>query len=158
MTFKSSNKNVIQVNEKAEYGDKSDSGSIIYNKAVLQIKKTGKTTIYAYVNGVEVDQCSVTVKKAVNKVRAKTYDINVKSKNSKSVEAKKVFKIISGVGKIKYKKVSGDKGVSISSAGNVKIKKDVKRGSYRITVRISAGGDSNYNSGSTKVKFYVKVK
>ena len=46
-----------------------------------------------------------------------------------------------------------------SKTGKVTIKKGLKKGTYRVSVKVSAAGNSNYNpSGVKTVSFKIKVK
>ena len=64
-----------------------------------------------------------------------------------------------GQGTLIFKKKSGNKKIKISKAGMVTIKKKLRKGTYKIKVKVTAAGNSNYKSSSTKtVTFKIKVK
>ena len=42
--------------------------------------------------------------------------------------------------------------------GTIKVKKGTKKGKYKMTVAVTAKGDSNYKSATRKVNVIVKVK
>ena len=57
-----------------------------------------------------------------------------------------------------YKKKSGSKNLSISSAGKITVKKGKKKGTYRMKVIVTAAGNAKYEKGSKTVTVKVKVK
>jgi methionine-rich copper-binding protein CopC len=62
-------------------------------------------------------------------------------------------------GKVTYSKLKGNKKITINSkTGNVTVKKGLKKGTYRVTVRVKADGGNNYESASVKATFTVKVR
>ena len=64
-----------------------------------------------------------------------------------------------GQGTLIFKKKSGNKKITISKGGKVTIKKKLRKGTYKIKVKVTAAGNSNYKSSSTKtVTFKIRVK
>ena len=65
-----------------------------------------------------------------------------------------------GRGKMTYAKVSGNKKIRINkTTGKVTVKKGLRKGTYRVKVKVRAAGDANYNASAWKrVTFKVKVK
>ena len=110
---------------------------------------------------------SVTYKiaKAANplKIKAKTATVKY-SKRKKKAQTLKVSKVITftkkGQGTLSYKKSSGNKKITINSkTGKVTVKKGLKKGTYKIKVKVRAAGNANYNASSWKtVTFKIKVK
>ena len=97
-----------------------------------------------------------TVNKADQKMTVKTKNVKVKS-GTKKIKPKKVFKVSDAIGKVTYKKLDGDKKISISKKGKIKLKK-AKKGTYTMTVLVSSAGDENHNPGSETVEITIKVK
>ncbi len=102
---------------------------------------------------------------------------NVKSQNPLSVKGKtatvkysklknksqvlKVKKVISttkkGQGKITYTKVSGNKKISVNkTTGNATIKKGLKKGTYKVKIKVRVAGNENYEP--SKITVIVKIK
>ncbi len=106
-----------------------------------------------------------TIKKAANplKIKAKTATVKY-SKLKKKTQTLKVSKVITftkkGQGTLSYKKSSGNKKITINKkTGKVTIKKGLKKGTYKIKVKVRAAGNANYNASSWKtVTFKIKVK
>ena len=65
-----------------------------------------------------------------------------------------------GQGTLTYKKVKGNKKISINKkTGKVTIKKGLKKGTYKVKVKIKANGNANYLASAFKtVTFKIKVK
>ena len=103
------------------------------------------------------------IKKHANtlKVTAKTATIKyskVKSKKQ-TLTIDKVATIKKAKGTVTYKKVSGSSKVTINSkTGNVTVAKGTKKGTYKIKLKVSAKGTSNYKAGSKTVTFKIVVK
>ena len=114
-------------------------------------------------------------------VKMKTQTITVSVKNSNGVVSKKygdkafylgakgkgglIYKssntriaTVDSKGKVTFKKLSGNSGIAVSSTGRFTVKKGLKKGTYRVKVKITAGARGNYNAGSKTVTVTVKVK
>ena len=103
------------------------------------------------------------------KVSKKSSTIKVKysilKKANQAFTNTKLFKISKkGQGKLKYSLSSVKKSgksfkskFTLSSAGKLKIKKGLAKGSYKVKVKVKAAGNSNYKSATTTVTFTVKV-
>jgi hypothetical protein len=48
--------------------------------------------------------------------------------------------------------------LTISKAGKITVKKKTKKGTYKLTVQVTASGDKEYKSASKAVTVKVKVK
>lgn len=103
---------------------------------------------------------TVKVSKATPSIKAKVTSKTLKA----SAVKKKAQQIAPGAsvnskGKLSYKKLSGDKNISVNTkTGTLTVKKGTKKGSYKVKVKISAAATGNYNAGSRTVTFTIKVK
>ena len=88
-------------------------------------------------------------------------------KKSKAIKRNKVIAIKNAKGKLSYKLVAAKKGKKSfkkmfrisKKTGKVVVKKGLKRGTYRVKVKVKAAGDAQYNASAWKsVVFKVKVK
>ena len=94
-------------------------------------------------------------------VKGKTVKIKKKQikKKAKTVKVKSVIQIKKkGKGKLTYKKLSGNKKITVASNGKVKVKKGLKKGTYKIKVSVTAAGNDQYFPITKKVTFKIKVK
>ena len=94
-------------------------------------------------------------------VKGKTVKIKKKQikKKAKTVKAKSVVQIKKkGKGKLTYKKLSGNKKITVASNGKVKVKKGLKKGTYKIKVSVKAAGNDQYFPITKKVTFKIKIK
>ena len=97
------------------------------------------------------------------KVKGKTAKVKyakVKKKNV-SVKVSKVLKITpKNAGSMIFTKVSGNKKITINkTTGKVSVKKKLKRGTYKIKVKVMSSGNGTYKASSWKtVKFKIKVR
>ena len=82
---------------------------------------------------------------------------NLKKKKQTIAKAK-VFTIKNAKGTLTFKKTDGSKNLSISRAGKITVKKKTKKGTYKLTVQVTAAGDKEYKNASKTVTVKVKVK
>ena len=79
-------------------------------------------------------------------------------KKKQSIKTAKAFTIKNAQGAVSYKKVGGNKKLTITSAGKITVKKGTKKGIYKIKVAVTAAGNKNYETGTKTVTVKVKVK
>ena len=111
-----------------------------------------------------------TINKAANplKIKAKTATVKGSTKGKKGTLKKtkklavtKVIKLTNkGQGAKTYIKKSGNKKITIAKkTGKVTVKKGLKKGTYKVKVKVKAAGDANYNPSAWKVvTCKIKVK
>ena len=90
--------------------------------------------------------------------------ITVKTKTVKYKNLKKAKRTVAPItvkkakGKVKYKKLSGSKKLTLKSNGTIVVKKGSKKGTYTAKIKVTAKGNSTYKSASKTVKIKVKVR
>lgn len=105
-----------------------------------------------------------TINKAANPLKLKGLTATVKYTKVKKAAQKllrsKVIKLVNaGKGTKTYTKTGGNAKITISkTTGNVTIKKGLKKGTYKVKVKVYAKGTINYKAGSRFVTFTVVVK
>ena len=105
------------------------------------------------------------INKAANplKIKAKTATVKFSAvkKKTQTLGVTKVIKFTNeGQGAKSYAKVSGNKKIAIAKkTGKVTVKKGLKKGTYKVKVKVKAAGDTNYNASAWKVvTFKIIVK
>ncbi len=130
-------------------------------------KKAGTYTITVIGTGAYTGTTQVTFKinKAANPLKVKAKTVKVKfSKLKKKAQKLKVTKVVKftkkGQGTLTYKKVKGNKKITINKKnGKVTIKKGLKKGTYKVKVKIKAKGNANYKASAFKtITFKIKIK
>lgn len=108
---------------------------------------------------------TVTTAKYANplKIKAKTATVKYSKlkKKNQTLAVTKVIKFTKkGQGTISYAKASGNKKITINKkTGKVTVKKGLKKGTYKVKVKVKAAGNKNYKASAVKaVTFKVKVK
>jgi len=107
---------------------------------------------------------SYTIVTAANplKISAKTATIKFKKlkKKNQTLAATAVIKFTKkGQGTTTYTKSSGNKKISINKkTGKVTVKKGLKKGTYKVKVKVKAAGNKNYKAATKTVTFKIKVK
>lgn len=104
------------------------------------------------------DANKLTVKTKVLKVKAKKKGKKRIVKKTRKFSVKKAFKVTKATGKVTYAKKSGNKKITVSSAGKVTVKKGLKKGTYTVKVQVKAAGDANTLAGTKVVRLKVRVK
>ena len=106
-----------------------------------------------------------TIKKAANTLKTKARKATVKkSAVKKKTQYLGVTKVIAftskGQGAKTYVKKSGNKKITIAQkTGKVTVKKGLKKGTYKVKVRIKAAGNANYKASTWKtVTFTIIVR
>lgn len=112
-----------------------------------------------------------TINKAANPMTLKAKTVKVKRKSikkkSKTIKMGTAFTVSNAQGALSYKLVSAKKGKKSfkkkfkvnKKTGNVTVKKKLKKGTYKVKVKVNAAGNANYNaSGWKTVTFKVRVK
>ncbi|MBO4450717.1 MAG: hypothetical protein J5777_09025 [Clostridiales bacterium] len=130
---------------------------------------------------VNVGTYSVTVKfKGFYKGTSETMEFKINKKaNTLKIKAGKKYKIkysklkkakktiaytgvitfsSQGQGALTFTKKSGNKKITISKTGTVTVKKKLRKGTYKVKVKVRAAGDGNHAASSTKtVTFKIRV-
>lgn len=104
-------------------------------------------------------------KKLTNTLKIKARTVTVKySKLKKRNQKLKITKAIrfknKGQGKLTYKKVKGNRKITINKkTGKITIKKGLKKGRYKLVIKVKAAGNNKYKaSAAKKVTVTIKVK
>ena len=132
-------------------------------KATAKLKDT---TNYTWADGTtEAKTIAWTINKAANPLTIKAKTATVKYSNlQKKAQVLSVSKVITftkkGQGTLTYTKSSGNKNITINKkTGKVTIKKGLKKGTYKVKVKVKAAGNTNYKASAVKtVTFSIKVK
>ncbi|MBQ8078018.1 MAG: hypothetical protein IJ235_06520, partial [Eubacterium sp.] len=82
---------------------------------------------------------------------------NLKKKNQ-TVTQKNAFTVSKAQGKVTYKKASGNGKITVNSAGKFTVKKGLKKGTYKIKVKVTAAGNTTYKAVTKTVTVTIKVK
>ena len=112
-----------------------------------------------------------TIEKAANPMTLKTRTATIKyskvRKKTQTIKRAKAFAVRKAMGKLSYKLVSAKKGTKgftkrfkvNAKNGNVTVKKGLKKGTYKVKVKVKAAGNSNYKASAWKnVMFKITVK
>ncbi len=94
------------------------------------------------------------------KITGKTVNVGASTVRSKSrtIPASKFFKVSKKNGKLTYKKTKGNKKITVAKTGKVTIKSGIKKGKYKVKVKVTAAGDKNHKKASKTVTFTVRIK
>lgn len=132
---------------------------------IVKARGTGSTDIFLLAPDIKkVKRIHVTVvsSKKANTMKAKGKTVAVKysklKKKTRTVKAKKAFSIKKAKGKVTFKKKSGKKKITVTRSGKIKIKKGLKKGKYKVRVKVTAAGNSIYKKKTETVTVTVRVR
>lgn len=104
------------------------------------------------------------ISKGANPLKVKVKSFKIKGsklkKKTKTVKVTKVMKTVTkGEGKVTYKKTSGSKKITINKkTGKVTLKKGLKKGTYKIKVKVTAAGNTYFKPKTQKLTLKIRVK
>ncbi|MBR2548039.1 MAG: DUF285 domain-containing protein [Eubacterium sp.] len=94
-----------------------------------------------------------------NDMTVKGKKLTAKSNKEKKFKRSKAFVVKNAKGKLKFKKLNGNKKIKVSAKGNITVKKGLKSGkTYTVKVRVSSSSSKLYTSMSKTIKLKVKIK
>ena len=82
---------------------------------------------------------------------------NLKKKNQ-TIALKSWATVTKAQGKVTCKKSSGNKNITVSKAGKITVKKGLKKGSYKVKIKVTAAGNATYKAKTVTVTVTVKIK
>ena len=94
-------------------------------------------------------------------MKAKTVTVKYKQlkKKTQTVKRSKAISISGAKGTVTYVKASGNKKISVNKkTGKITVRKKLKKGTYKLKVKVKAAGNSRYKSVTKKVTVKIKVK
>ncbi|MCR5208403.1 MAG: hypothetical protein K6C14_08015, partial [Eubacterium sp.] len=101
------------------------------------------------------------VKKA-NTLYAKGKTVKLKKstvkKKSVVIKRTKAITVKNAKGALSFKKSKGNKKITVAKNGKITVKKGLKKGTYKIKIRVTAAGNSGYRSGVKTVTVKIIVK
>ena len=99
------------------------------------------------------------ITKAANPISVKAKTISAKAEKTMSFSKSKAFNVSKAQGKVTFKKISGNKKITITKTGKITVKKGLRKGkTYSFRVKVTAKGNSNYKSGSKTAAVKIKIK
>lgn len=76
-----------------------------------------------------------------------------------TLASKKTIKLSKAQGTVTYKKTSGNKKISVNKkTGKITVKKGLKKGTYKVKIKVTAAGNASYKAKVKTVTVKIKVK
>ena len=103
------------------------------------------------------------LKKKENTIKASGKTVKLKAKDVKSkaqtVKKSKAYSISGDKGTVTFTKSSGNKGITVDKkTGNIKVKKGLKKGTYKVKIKVKAAGTDAYKSKTVSVTVSIVIK
>ncbi|MBR3149607.1 MAG: S8 family serine peptidase [Eubacterium sp.] len=110
----------------------------------------------------EAEVLAVLPKKANTlKVKAKKPTVKYAKlrKKKQTIARKKALTVSNAKGTVSYKKTKGNKSITVNKKnGKITVKKGLKKGSYKVKIKVTAAGNTEYKSASKTVTVTVRIK
>lgn len=99
-------------------------------------------------------------KKNTISVRTKKPSVKYKKlkKKKQTISLKKAIVVSNAQGAVTFKKLSGNKKITVAKNGKMTLKKGLKKGTYKIKIQVTAAGNNEYNPLIKTVTVKIKVK
>ena len=142
-------------------GHKSDKGTVT----------TKPTYTKEGVKTYKCERCGKTLKKEkiaklekkANPIKASGKTVNLKLKDVKSkaqtIKKSKAYSISKAKGTVTFAKSSGNKAITVDKkTGSIKVKKGLKKGTYKVKIKVKAAGTTEYKAKTVTVTVKVVIK
>ena len=93
--------------------------------------------------------------------KGKTVKVSAKKLRKKkkiTVKRAKAIAVSNVTGELVFKKLKGNKKIAVAKNGKITVKKGLKKGKYKVKVKVLDSGNRNYKSGVKTVIVVIKVK
>ena len=160
--YNSAQKSLKGINYKAFYGCTSLT-NVYYKGTASSWKKVQNYFNYKSTNAciynANIHYVKGSSSKKAQTIKVKSGSLKKAYKAGKLKKSAQTFKIKSTAqGTVTYEKISGSKKIKIDKNGNVTVKKGTKKGTYTVTVNISAKATKKRYASSVRKTLTVKVK
>ena len=153
-------KPTVTVARKGEKIDKSQYKVTYKNNVDAGTAKATVTFTGKYYTGSKA--LTFKINKAANTVKVKGRTAKLKysklSGATQTISRKKAISVSKSKGKVTYKKLKGKQKITISKSGKITVKKGLKKGTYKLKVKVTAAGNKNYKKKSKTVTVTIKVE
>ncbi len=120
-------------------------------------KKSGAVIISAVNNG-KTATVKITINKRNNPMTVKAKAVTAKAKKKAVLNKTKVFVIKNPKGNVSFRKLSGQKKININKkTGAITVAKGLKKGVYKIKVKVTASGNTAYKPKSVTVTVKIEL-
>jgi hypothetical protein len=132
--------------------------------AVTAAKATGDSNKIAEATAALSAAMKNAVAKKANTLSVKGKTVKAKKSKTKKIKASKAYKVTGAQGTVTYEKVKvnkskANKKIKVdATTGKITVKKGLKKGTYKLTVKVKAAGNDEYLAGEKTVTLKVKVK
>ena len=158
ITWESLDESVFTVTQQENDNGRADIKGIAQGSALLKVD-AGEYGV-RMINIVVSDP--VPPEKKENTMTAKGNSLSVKGTAKKhTISRAKAYTIKDPVGTLTFKKTNKKGGSKITvnkTSGKITVKKGIKKGTYKVKVKIKASGNKEYKAGSQTVTVTIKVK
>ena len=164
---------------KIDYDCESSNDKVVesISRSMIKAISAGKATLKASIQNNESISAKVTVivTKYTNTLKAKPKSKTVKvrakklKKKTLRITRKKAIKVTGAIGKVTYKRVkitckkklkkAAKKKIKVNAkTGKITLKKGLKKGVYKVKIRVRAAGNAKYKAAAKNVSVKIVVK
>ena len=123
---------------------------------------TGIKTYSCTVCGETKSEAIAMLAKKANTLSVKGKTVKVKfaklKKKKQTIAINKAMTVSNAQGAVTYAKASGNKKITVAKNGKITVKKGLKKGAYKVKIKVTAAGNDEYNAAVKTVTVTIKVK
>lgn len=93
-----------------------------------------------------------------NTLTAKGKAVKVKKGKKVTVKKAKAYTIKNAQGAVTFKKSKGNKKITVAKNGKITVKKGLKKGTYKVKIKVAATGNNSYKSKTVTVTVKIRIK
>lgn len=105
-----------------------------------------------------VPSATVKTAKKANPLSVKGKTVKVKKNKKTVIKKSRAFKTKNAKGKLTFKKSKGNKKITVAKSGKITVKKGLKKGTYKVKIKVKAAGNSEYKAATKTVTVKIKVQ
>ncbi len=103
-------------------------------------------------------RCGVKGKKNTIYAKGKTAAVKYSKKKNRTIKRSKAITVKKAKGAVTYKKSKGNKKIKVAKNGKITVVKGLKKGTYKVKIKVKAAGEGLYKPATKTVTVKVVVK
>ncbi len=121
--------------------------------------KTYTCTVCKKTKTKKIAKCAKYANPLTVKAKKPTIKFAKLKKKNQTVARKNAITVSKAKGTVTYTKVSGNKKITVNKkTGKITVKKGLKKGTYKVKIKVTAAGNDTYKKASKTVTVTIKVK
>ncbi len=103
-------------------------------------------------------RCGIAGEKNTIYAKGKTAAVKYSKKKNRTIKRSKAITVKNAKGAVTYKKSKGNKKIKVAKNGKITVAKGLKKGTYKVKIKVKAAGEGLYKPATKTVTVKVVVK